>query len=432
VSATSGNGGRPRSGIGRKLLLQLALLPLLLIGVELAYRAWAGASRGPAAAEREMRLIAEAVEAPLIAFNAGRQDGEHTDLTARRIPSPYWGWEYENRFPTLANLVSYFSSRSGKATYDILIFGGSVAGGFYYEGSERLVQRLREDPRFAEREFEVIGCGKGGAKQPQQLNYLVCLLGLGWKPDLVINLDGFNEVAIGNQNAAKGAHPIHPSVRHWGHLLAFGRAGPDLLESMSRLRAAKRRPGLLAESFLATGLRHSAVLSALALERVKAARNRYVEASGDYDDALCALGREDRLFGPPPPAGLDATLGLVVQAWMEASRDMQAICDELGVEYVHALQPTLHDVGSKPLTPQEIRTGKASPAWVEGAGRGYPMLRAAGARLREEGVNFVDTSLAFEHVEDPLYFDACHFTQQGQELLADRIAAVFLAQLPGD
>lgn len=429
-------GQRKRWGIGRKLLLQVALLPLLLLVVEFAYRGWkssSGEPHDPATVEADLLSVADTVETPLIAFNAGREDGgEHKGLTARRIPSPFYGWDYENNFELMVERADYFETDKSREIYDIVILGGSVAGGFGAYGADRLVQQLQKDPRLANREVNIIRGARGGFKQPQQLNYLIYVLGLGWKPDAVINLDGFNEIAIGNQNAGMRAHPLHPSVPHWGHLLTFGRLGEKELQAMWDLRDAKRAPRRLAERFIGLGLQRSAVLSDLARDRCQAARYRYTLAHRKYESVVRQVGRSSRLFGPPPPTDLESTLGLIVQAWMSSSRAMQAICDEAGVYYVHSLQPTLHDSGSKPLTPQEIRTGTAGKSWVEGAGRGYPMLRKGGEQLRSEGVNHIGGSMVFEQVAESLYIDACHFIPQGQEILADHIAAGFLASLPTD
>ena len=63
-------------------------------------------------------------------------------------------------------------------------------------------------------------CARGGYKEPQQVNALVLLFALGFEPDVVIDIDGFNEVALGNNNQSLGFHPAFPSASHWSHLAA--------------------------------------------------------------------------------------------------------------------------------------------------------------------------------------------------------------------
>lgn len=54
---------------------------------------------------------------------------------------------------------------------------------------------------------------------------------------------------------------------------------------------------------------------------------------------------------------------------------------------------------------------------------GYPYLIAAGSELVAAGVRFHDATYLFSTVDATVYFDTCcHFNQDGNELLARRIA----------
>ncbi len=99
------------------------------------------------------------------------------------------------------------------------------------------------------------------------------------------------------------------------------------------------------------------------------------------------------------------------------------------ITYLHVLQPTLHDEGSKPLTDDERRTGKAPEVWESAARSGYPLLREAGAKLREQGVAFHDGSSTFATLEEQVYYDACHFRKPGHDVLADSVARALLDTL---
>jgi hypothetical protein len=100
------------------------------------------------------------------------------------------------------------------------------------------------------------------------------------------------------------------------------------------------------------------------------------------------------------------------------------------VYYLHVLQPTLHDVGSKPVTQAEIDSGGLDTPLMLGVQHGYPLLRSAGKELVERGVNFADASDTFAGVKEPIYYDFCHFKGLGNRLLAARIAREFLRALP--
>ena len=78
--------------------------------------------------------------------------------------------------------------------------------------SQRFEALLEADPRFDGRTIAVVGQGRSGFKQPQQVALVNWMLGLGHPIDAVINIDGFNEVAFGMANARDATHPLFPWV----------------------------------------------------------------------------------------------------------------------------------------------------------------------------------------------------------------------------
>ena len=56
---------------------------------------------------------------------------------------------------------------------------------------------------------------------------------------------------------------------------------------------------------------------------------------------------------------------------------------------------------------------RAPETWRIAVEQGYPRLRAAGAELAKEGVDFLDASGVFKDHPEPLYRDTCHFEQPG-------------------
>ena len=108
---------------------------------------------------------------------------------------------------------------------------------------------------------------------------------------------------------------------------------------------------------------------------------------------------------------------------------MQALCSGLGMTYVHVLQPTLHDEGSKPLTAQELATGTDEEGLSRRVTEGYDLLRERGRELAEQGIAFLDLSMIFEGVEETLYFDRCHFEKPGSVMMAREVGRHVLEQL---
>jgi lysophospholipase L1-like esterase len=135
------------------------------------------------------------------------------------------------------------------------------------------------------------------------------------------------------------------------------------------------------------------------------------------------------LHGREFPADMKSRFDGIVTNWAQSSLSIDAMCRARGIAYLHVLQPNLHDEGSKPLTAEERRTGTAWPAWIEGAREGYPRLRAQGAALREKGIHFVDGSMIFRDVTETLYYDAGHFNEAGNVILARAIAAALQGEI---
>lgn len=345
---------------------------------------------------------------------------------------PFFGFEARPNHARLIEDVRPGSKAEAGNPYTIVILGGSVAGLFGEEStgaSDVLARDLEADPRLGGRRVRVLSHGRGAFKEPQQLYVLTWLFALGLEPDAVINIDGFNEVAVSNQNVSYGAHPLYPAFPQWGPRLRAGllTASPELFDAVTERRYRLRS---IAETALARGYIHSAILGTWSLSRLEAADLAWQDAQA----ALLSSARDGESskdgLGPPFEGGVEEVIDLAVRCWRETSLDLEALCRRRSLPYLHVLQPTLHDAGSKPLTDEERKQGKACREWREAVPLGYPRLRAEGAALAAAGFPFLDASMLFAEVEETLYYDACHFNRAGNELLAHAIAAAFLRTLP--
>ena len=363
----------------------------------------------------------------------GEADGAEPKKANQRFLHPYFGWDTEGpHSPYLEQREMFLKPRS-QNVFDVLVLGGSVAANFGWTGRKALFEQLKADPRFENRPLRMFNHGIAGFKQPQQANRLLYLFTYGYSPDLVINLDGFNEVALGNQNAVSEIHPLHPSGTHWSRLTMqsseAGTSGPAF-DAMSQLRHYEIDAAEQVERALELGLHRYALTTELAAWWIRRARAKGLRAYERLATAHTEVETELPIFGPEFEPKTPKVLELCVEGWANASFSIQGMCAARGIDYLHVLQPTLHDPGSKPLTQAEIDSSGCTQAWQNGAEMGYPMLRASGRLLAERGVWFFDASMVFEDVRETLYFDACHFVPEGQEILARAIARDYLARLP--
>ncbi|MEM6673936.1 MAG: hypothetical protein AAF726_13915 [Planctomycetota bacterium] len=301
------------------------------------------------------------------------------------------------------------------------ITGGSVSSLFAMgAGSETLREELAEMPRFAGRNIEFLVLGAGGVKQPQQLIALEWLLIQGGRVDVLINIDGFNEIALHEiDNEPHGVAPIYP--RMWR--LRVGRLDVAELFGEREYLEGMRRD-------LATGLAESPLKRLHLRQLLWIARDRALRyATLDVENRLRSEGiRRSEFFagrGPRrPDSTIDSRREAMVELWKQGSLMIDERCEARQIEYYHFLQPNQHVVGSKPLTDEEKKSAIGGDdgygAYVPAA---YPLLRDAGVELYEAGVRFHDLTDVFADRTETLYIDTCcHVNELGNELLAHAIA----------
>lgn len=309
------------------------------------------------------------------------------------------------------------------------IFGGSVAFLFGMSADDVLARAVAASPAAAGREVVVETYALPGQKQPQQLFTLLYLLLLGRHLDVVVNLDGFNEVTLPvSENLAQGTAPIYP--RSWS-LLAAASASTALREAAADRSGDIALRRMLAQAFSAPVLRQSGA-GALLWKLLDDALATRIAALDSGLAARLGTGIPAALRGPTfALQHPDDPLPELARLWRESSRLMQQICQANGIAYVHALQPNQYVPASKPLAPSELgsafRPDHPYRSLVE---RGYPLLVEQGRVLAASGVRFVDLSMVFAAEREPVYVDdCCHFGTRGNLLVAGPIAAAVSAAL---
>ena len=305
----------------------------------------------------------------------------------------------------------------------VAILGASFAGGIYTHGGRVLVDRLQER---SGREVVLVHLPVAGYKQPQQLMQLAYLLSLGAEFDAVINVDGFNEVALGpSENLPKGVFPAYP--RSW-YFLTGQINDPEELAKLSRLTERREQRESWARFFAKTRLASSNVFLVLwrigdsLLTRSWAAISQElarttVQAKGGYS-----------VTGPQTDLAEEDMFELLATVWRNGSLRMRALCEAFGTEYFHFLQPNQYVEGSKPMQSEErfIAMNPKHP-YGQSARKGYPYLIEHGKALSRARVNFHDLTPIFAENSSSLYKDACcHLNEAGYQIVAARMAELML------
>jgi len=436
MSAEAPQSPRPRRW-RRILLAQVVVVLGGLLALEILARGYLWLRHEPYRASEALAEVRQLLDANR-SFVPGPADAQppakDQDLHQQVTLHPYLGFEMDNRGSFVEDEYQRLRSGESAGEFQIFLVGGSVAAlfGQHELGRNTLRDRLAADPRFAGRKLRVLNFGRGAFKQPQQVNFVVYLLALGFKPGLVINIDGFNEVALGHNNQSFGLHPAFPAAAQWANLSMASASSRTAIDMLCEIRAAQNALDDWGECFQAWHLEWSCLLGKSALARMHRWRRIALERSAAYAHTLTTQEVDARKRGPTLAGGSPAAVSASVESWKESSRTLADLCRARGIVYLQVLQPTQLDPGSKPQTPTEIKRSQCDPTWVTGVQLGYPLLRAAGEELRAAGVEFVDASLLFESHTEDIYFDCCHFGHRGNDILAQKLCAELLARWPRD
>ena len=410
----------------RIVIVLVAIAALLEIGARLLERFRGG--RFDSEALRSEIVAHLGAVSPRAFIRGGHQDMARAATAPDSvILSPYTAWEDMDLQARIASDHEYYRRPESEQVFDIVVLGGSVANGFGKLGAKPLLDLLSKEPALAGRELRLHNYGVAGFKQVQQVMLLGYLFDWGHRPDAVIEIDGFNESAIGANNARLGVHPAFPSISQWARAAYGLETDFELVRLLHDVRVKQDRATAFGAWLLDSGLWRSAFLGAVGKTVLVRFRRAYVDRFLAYQRYAAEHPTDVGSKGPRFASDGESVSASIVGAWEQSSISMDSMCAARGIAYLHVLQPALHDPGSKTLTAQEIETGGASPTWIEGIHREYPRLREAGGRLSASGIAFLDATGIFRDHAETIYADACHFEEHGNAIFAAAIAPALVA-----
>jgi hypothetical protein len=312
-----------------------------------------------------------------------------------------------------------------------VVTGGSVAfnvGRRYGDHIRDVVaDGLREDYD----RVIVVNAAIPGHHQPQQLLLINYLLTLGAHFDVVINLDGFNEIALSpEENLSKGVASYFPYA--WYFKIAD--FGAESRVEVAKMALLERRRRALAGFFTRTPWRWSStagavwwVLDRSAVRRMAAIDAGLVEQRESGQERYVVTGPRHRY------ADRTAVQQHAAEIWYRSSILLHDSCTSVGARYYHFLQPNQYVADSKPMTHDErISVVHWELAISVYARDGYPLLIAYGPQLRHRGVSFHDLTMLFSNTLEPTYGDdCCHLNSLGDQMVAQAIGDAIVADFRG-
>jgi hypothetical protein len=336
----------------------------------------------------------------------------------REIIHPYLGFVYDfkddkkNRqtygFATTVSPV--IKREPGKL--NVMLLGGSVAQSMKKVMREAFRRVCRIPPN-------VVTLGFAGYKQPQQLLALTYFLSLGAEYDLIINLDGYNEIVLPiTDNYDVGVNPFYP--RNW-NLRISRQPSKGVLAVIGEVRYLRDLKQENLEGLTSSLFRGSAVFGLMKMQQFKRI-NRDIDHT---NHKLIKLQQEEaKRFEETGPFFVYKEKQKLYEdaaaVWVRSSVLLDQLARENSMEYYHFLQPNQYVKDSKVLTAEEKRGAYSQKAAIsQSALIGYPILIREGRKLLERNIKFFDATMAFAKEKETVYIDiCCHYNERGKEVLA--------------
>jgi len=321
----------------------------------------------------------------------------------------------------------------------VIIVGGSVTLGLVNDAGEQLVAAISAAEALTGKTVRLYSLALAGMKQPQQLMALMFMLNLGASPDIVINLDGFNDAVLPvDENTIHDVYPFYP--RGWSLRLGSGLTDPTLLRKAGRLAYRERFRYWLARGFATTPLNWSITAGLIwrlgdARLEVSILTSRYFLIASLRDSSAVEEGFKRRFstHGPRTDYASEEELYReVVEFWAQSSRLMHNLSLGSGFRYFHFLQPNQYVAGSKIMSAQEKAIAlKSDHPYSQPAAKGYTYLIEYGRkRLARPRGFFTDLTMMFADDARILYSDnCCHLNIEGNRSIAQRMGQIIRAEL---
>ncbi|MBN1296818.1 SGNH/GDSL hydrolase family protein [bacterium] len=354
--------------------------------------------------------------------------GWNTSGGVVEVIHPYLGFVHDPHRSGNRNDMGFFGRkidllhRVRPSAVTIYIMGGSFAAGVNLSGQNVITDVMKDHGIDA----DLHSVALGGYKQPQQVMSLVYLLTHDAPIDVVINVDGFNEVALPTaENMPKGVNLYFP--RAWSQRV-LGIYDSEMLRLIGKGTIALdcRRDWAV---FFRRFPRFS-IIRCFTWQQVDAVYQRRIfDLQHAMMEENSQVAQRYITTGPtmdPLPSDLYPTLA---HHWATCSLLMQSLCDARGIRYFHALQPNQYYEPGRVLTDTERAIAfTATHPYRPGVQQGYPCLVAEGKKLRESGVDYLDLTMAYRDIPEPIYMDdCCHPNRYGYEIIA-RIIAEHVAE----
>ncbi len=423
--------------------LKLALInfALLLVFLELGSLGWYFVKHKQIFYTREKREDKSALGINLegVRLNQSIVERFHPFFGFIQNPSPDFRPGFKVNNYGFISPYDYPFKKFKKNQFVIGIFGGSVASDFsiFQIQNKILPQYLKQVPGFQDKEFVILSFATGGYKQPQQLLILNYFLALGQELDLVVNIDGFNEVALSNLNNKNQINLAMPSIQHISPLtsLANNSLSIKAMQATIRIKQNKARINEGLESLQHCSL---AACDALTSVYVQNLVNNYRKdiISFEKERSKKQKDEESVIFINKNKSILEDSAAFEQMAWnwAKSSIFMHKVLSASNVPYFHVLQPNQYYQTKRVFGEAEKRIAfnKETP-YAKAVELGYPAILGKFPNLQKNNINILNGVKVFDKTKNAVYVDSCcHYNKAGEVIFSNYVGSSILESLRKD
>ena len=327
-----------------------------------------------------------------------------------------------------------------KNQFVIGIFGGSVASDFsiFQIQNKILPKYLKQVPGLQDKEFVILSFATGGYKQPQQLLILNYFLALGQELDLVVNIDGFNEVALSNLNNKNQINLAMPSIQHISPLtsLANNSLSIKALQATIRIKENKARINEGLESLQHCSLAACDALTSVYVQNlvnnyrkdVIAFEKERSKKQQDEEGSVIYINKNKSIIED------SAAFEQMAWNWAKSSIFMHKVLSASNVPYFHVLQPNQYYQTKRVFGEAEKRIAfnKDTP-YSKAVELGYPAILGKFPNLQKNNINILNGVKVFDKTKDAVYVDSCcHYNKAGEVIFSNYVGSSILESLRKD
>jgi len=250
--------------------------------------------------------------------------------------------------------------------------------------------------------------------------------------DMVINVDGFNEVALSYLNNKAGTEVSMPNDYIFSPLIALANRdfsteqlelSLEVLQLKNRVQNTLNR---LSECRLAT-------CYMLRWSQAKYFLNRYREKAQRFSQLKKEAGKGSLVYlkRVEKPLGDPEVLERIVDLWFNSSLGMNDLLAARKIPYFEFIQPNQYYSTNRQFSADEKKIAfDEKSQYKEGAIKGYPKLLAKVSSLQAAGVRVFNAANVFDETRDIVYRDnCCHYNDLGNDVLSRYIGQSIVTAL---